>query len=72
MDERNVGFIREKIRPFGHMLDECSCDVVAAGIVVDLSGVVFVVTFDFEFVKCQNGILAPLYDHLYMFLLLMQ
>ena len=34
--------------------------VVFAGVVVGLSGVVFVVAFDFESAKCPIGILAPL------------
>ena len=33
--------------------------VVVVGL-MDLSGVVLVVAFDFESVKCPNGILAPL------------
>ena len=34
--------------------------VVVGGGVVGLSGVVFVFAFDFEYVKCPNGMLAPL------------
>ena len=33
---------------------------VVAGVVVELSGVIFVATFAFESVKHPNGILAPL------------